>query len=54
MPRILSTSKSLVLDADALNAISVDASLQTLLARRAIKNQPSILMPHSLEAARLL
>jgi ADP-dependent NAD(P)H-hydrate dehydratase / NAD(P)H-hydrate epimerase len=37
-----------------LNAIAVDASLQTLLRARAKKNQPTILTPHPLEAARLL
>lgn len=54
LPRVLSTSQRLVLDADALNAIAVDASLQTLLQARAKKNQPTILTPHPLEAARLL
>jgi ADP-dependent NAD(P)H-hydrate dehydratase / NAD(P)H-hydrate epimerase len=54
LPRVLSTSERLVLDADALNAMAVDESLQTLLRARAKKNQPTILTPHPLEAARLL
>ncbi len=54
LPRVLSVSQGLVLDADALNAIAVDASLQALLAARAKKAQLTILTPHPLEAARLL
>jgi ADP-dependent NAD(P)H-hydrate dehydratase / NAD(P)H-hydrate epimerase len=54
LPRVLSATERLVLDADALNAIAQDASLQTLLQARAKKNQPTILTPHPLEAARLL
>jgi ADP-dependent NAD(P)H-hydrate dehydratase / NAD(P)H-hydrate epimerase len=54
LPRALSASSGLVLDADALNAIAVDASLQTLLHARAAKQLPTILTPHPLEAARLL
>ncbi len=54
LPRVLSVSEKLVLDADALNAIAVDPSLQTLLKARAAKSQPTILTPHPLEAARLL
>jgi ADP-dependent NAD(P)H-hydrate dehydratase / NAD(P)H-hydrate epimerase len=54
LPRLLSGSERLVLDADALNAISNDTSLQTLLQARAGKNQPTLLTPHPLEAARLL
>ncbi len=54
LPRVLSTSEKLVLDADALNAIAVDASLQILLKARVKKNQLTILTPHPLEAARLL
>ena len=44
----------LVLDADALNAIAQDSSLQTLLVRRASTGLPTVLTPHPLEAARLL
>lgn len=54
LPRLLSASARLVLDADALNAISQDASLQTLLAARAGRSRPTVLTPHPLEAARLL
>jgi ADP-dependent NAD(P)H-hydrate dehydratase / NAD(P)H-hydrate epimerase len=54
LPRVISSSQRLVMDADALNALSVDESLQTLLKARAAKNLPTILTPHPLEAARLL
>ncbi len=54
LARVISASEKLVLDADALNAIAQDASLQTLLTSRASKQQPTILTPHPLEAARLL
>lgn len=52
---VLSAAQRLVLDADALNAISTDAQLQTLLRSRA-QRYPSttVLTPHPLEAARLL
>lgn len=54
LPRLLSASERLVLDADALNALATDAALQHLLAARAAKQLPTILTPHPLEAARLL
>jgi len=54
LPRLLSTAGRLVLDADALNAIAADASLQSLLRARASRGRPSVLTPHPLEAARLL
>lgn len=54
LPRLLSESARLVVDADALNAIASDASLQALLRARADRGQPTILTPHPLEAARLL
>ena len=54
LPRVLSGSARLVLDADALNAIAQDATLQSLLQARAARAQPTILTPHPLEAARLL
>lgn len=54
LPRVLSASKQLVLDADALNAIAADISLQTLLKNRAARQKPTVLTPHPLEAARLL
>lgn len=55
LPRILSRAKTLVLDADALNAIAADTALQTLLRTRCAR-QPdtTVLTPHPLEAARLL
>lgn len=54
MPHVLSSSQKLVLDADALNAIARDTSLQTLLKKRSARGKPTILTPHPLEAARLL
>ncbi len=54
LPRILSRAKSLVLDADGLNAVARDTQLQTLLRARAARGWPTILSPHPLEAARLL
>ena len=54
LPRVLSTAAALVLDADALNAIATDPSLQTLLRQRAQRQAPTVLTPHPLEAARLL
>ena len=54
MPRLLSTATHLVLDADALNALSTDPQLQGQLRRRAARGHPSVLTPHPLEAARLL
>jgi hydroxyethylthiazole kinase-like uncharacterized protein yjeF len=54
LPPVLSRAKKLVLDADALNAIAQDTSLQTLLSRRASSGLETVLTPHPLEAARLL
>ena len=54
LPRVLSTAAHLVLDADALNAIAQDTSLQQLLKNRAAKGLPTVLTPHPLEAARML
>ena len=54
LPRVLSLAGRLVLDADALNAISVDSSLQHLLATRHARGHNTVLTPHPLEAARLL
>ena len=54
LPRLLSTAPRLVLDADALNAVAADASLQALLTARAARGLASVLTPHPLEAARLL
>ncbi len=54
LPQVLSTAARLVLDADALNAIATDTSLQTLLTARAARGLSTVLTPHPLEAARLL
>ncbi len=54
LPKILSRAKSLVLDADGLNAVARDPQLQTLLRARAARGWRTILSPHPLEAARLL
>jgi hydroxyethylthiazole kinase-like uncharacterized protein yjeF len=51
---VLSSSPKLVLDADALNAVARDTSLQTLLKKRSTHQKPTVLTPHPLEAARLL
>ncbi len=53
LPKVLSTATRLVLDADALNAIAGDASLQILLKARASRQWQTVLTPHPLEAARL-
>jgi ADP-dependent NAD(P)H-hydrate dehydratase / NAD(P)H-hydrate epimerase len=52
--QVLSSSKRLVLDADALNAIAQDTALQRLLNQRYSRRQPTVMTPHPLEAARLL
>jgi hydroxyethylthiazole kinase-like uncharacterized protein yjeF len=54
LPHTLSSSKKLVLDADALNAIARDTSLQSMLKKRSTSYKPTVLTPHPLEAARLL
>lgn len=54
LPRVLDASRTLVLDADALNAIAANAQLQALLQARGRRGQPTVLTPHPLEAARLL
>jgi hydroxyethylthiazole kinase-like uncharacterized protein yjeF len=54
LPRLLSVTRRLVLDADALNAIAADSALQTLLTTRAARGHATVLTPHPLEAARLL
>jgi hydroxyethylthiazole kinase-like uncharacterized protein yjeF len=54
LPRLLSLVPRLVLDADALNAVAADSSLQTLLRARAARGHATVLTPHPLEAARLL
>lgn len=54
LPKILSRAKSLVLDADGLNAVARDTQLQTLLRARSARGWRTIMSPHPLEAARLL
>lgn len=54
LPRALSTAAALVLDADALNAIAAEPSLQAQLMARGRTGTPTVLTPHPLEAARLL
>jgi hydroxyethylthiazole kinase-like uncharacterized protein yjeF len=54
LPRVLTASPRLVLDADALNAIALDATLQSSLRERATLGAVTVLTPHPLEAARLL
>jgi hydroxyethylthiazole kinase-like uncharacterized protein yjeF len=54
LPQVLQQSMRLVLDADALNAISQDPWLRDLLRQRAVKNMQTVITPHPLEAARLL
>lgn len=54
LPNVLSSSKKMVLDADALNAVAHDTSLQSLLIKRSARHKPTVLTPHPLEAARLL
>ena len=53
LPKVLSTAKRLVLDADALNAIAADPQLQTQLKARHGHGYSTVLTPHPLEAARL-
>lgn len=54
LPRLLSLSARLVLDADALNQLAGDAGLVQQLRARARRGNDTVLTPHPLEAARLL
>lgn len=54
LPGLLGHAARLVLDADALNAVASDATLQGMLRERAARAQATVLTPHPLEAARLL
>jgi hydroxyethylthiazole kinase-like uncharacterized protein yjeF len=54
LPKVLSTARALVLDADALNAIAADTQLRSLLVARSRRARATVLTPHPLEAARLL
>ncbi|WP_416757762.1 NAD(P)H-hydrate dehydratase [Roseateles sp. So40a] len=51
---VLHGATRVVLDADALNLVAADESLQAALRRRVTHGWPTILTPHPLEAARLL
>lgn len=50
----LSHSSKLVLDADALNLIAQDPSLESACRNRSLQNWQTVITPHPLEAARLL
>src|SRR6185369_5560213 len=52
LPALIAASKPVVFDADALNAIAFNATLETALVAR--RSGPTILTPHPAEAARLL
>lgn len=54
MPRLLGHAWRLVIDADALNVLAVDASLTAMVRARADHGLATVLTPHPLEAARLL
>ncbi|OIQ73725.1 bifunctional NAD(P)H-hydrate repair enzyme Nnr [mine drainage metagenome] len=54
LPSVMVASKSVVFDADAINSIALDASLQSALIARSARGAATILTPHPLEAARLL
>ena len=55
LPILFRDVQRLVLDADALNALAHDPSLQTMLAQRASRRDcATVITPHPLEAARLL
>ena len=54
LPAVLQRAGTLVLDADALNALGAEGSLQQVLKARAARQHTTVLTPHPLEAARLL
>ena len=54
LSRALNDALTMVIDADALNLIASDTSLQKLLAERHARERTTIMTPHPLEAARLL
>jgi hydroxyethylthiazole kinase-like uncharacterized protein yjeF len=54
LPLLLRRAGRLVLDADALNAVSRDGRLREMLRARAGRGLATVLTPHPLEAARLL
>jgi hydroxyethylthiazole kinase-like uncharacterized protein yjeF len=54
LPALLADAARAVFDADALNAIAADSSLQASLAARQSHGYATVLTPHPQEAARLL
>lgn len=54
LPHILSSCPTLVLDADAINAVAADNALRSALIHRQAKGWITVITPHPLEAARLL
>lgn len=54
LPDVLRRGGRLVLDADGLNAVAADATLQAALRQRGERAVATVLTPHPLEAARLL
>ena len=54
LPALLSHVPRLVLDADALNVVAADESLQARLRQRSARGLATLVTPHPLEAARLL
>ncbi len=54
LPEVLARATTLVLDADALNAVAAHAPWQQSLRQRAARGLRTVLTPHPLEAARLL
>jgi len=54
LPVVISRSRHLVLDADALNAVAADPALAARVRARRLHGQTTVITPHPLEAARLL
>jgi hydroxyethylthiazole kinase-like uncharacterized protein yjeF len=54
LDQIIRSSSVVVIDADAINSVAIDTSLQMLLTQRAQREAVTVLTPHPLEAARLL
>ena len=54
LPILLTRAQTLVLDADALNALATNPGLQALLTQRQTKDWITVITPPPLEAARLL
>lgn len=54
LAEVLTSPAPVVLDADALNSIATDTSLQAALLARSARQAVTVLTPHPLEAARLL